>query len=393
LSESRSYWHFLLIGIAGVAIAVSGFLVLPDSLLKIQESPDPPESTQISANYLDDFKGGAGSVQWLERKIQGETKLLVMGSSELSHQNDAHIPNRFLNECSPNSCIAFGKAGFQCAAMLQVLAATGAREKGAEYCIILSPGWFEGKSAKGTDPAAMLDFFVPALESLYESLMKNPSLGRFWYRNSGQFSRSDALMQYLSLNFASSQSLIHKTIYYPLLKLLELYIHYFYEKAEVPFIQRQDFQTPGTPNTDSLFQMALHQHLASVKSNTLGIEDEYYRNYLGSKPHRRLRMPLFNENSEYHDFCDLIKFIKENKLRVSFVMLPLHPEVYTNLEVLNPVMHDIQRMLEQNEFPYLNLMPGGPHYTTGILSDIMHLSDAGWVKVDEFILKEHYESR
>jgi poly-D-alanine transfer protein DltD len=223
--------------------------------------------------------------------------------------------------------------------------------------------------------------------------MKNPSLGRFWYRNSGQFSRSDALMQYLSLNFASSQSLIHKTIYYPLLKLLELYINYFYEKAEVPFIQRQDFQTPGTPNTDSLFQMALHQHLASVKSNRLGIEDEYYRNYLGSKPHRRLRMPLFNENAEYRDFCDLIKFIKENKLRVSFVMLPLHPEVYTNLEVLNPVMHDIQRMLEQNEFPYLNLMPGGPHYTTGILSDIMHLSDAGWVKVDEFILKEHYESR
>jgi D-alanine transfer protein len=393
LPDKHSYTAGFLVVLAGVVLAITGFFMLPDVLWQSLDTKAPSASSSFEGVYLDDLKSDSAGFNWLQRKIHGGSQLVILGSSELSHSNLPHIPYRFLNELSPGSCVAFGKAGFQCAAILNILAAAEVDSNSAAISIILSPGWFEGKSASGTDPAVMLDFFPPSVQARVEGISAFPRSGRFWYRNAGEFTRNPTPQQLLAFKFSESRSVMNSILFYPLVTLTELYIRQFYEKPVAPVFRRVEFNPVKLPSWDSLYQSALSKQLQRARGNSLGIDDAYYDAYLRNKQHRKVSPPKILNNDELDDFCDLIDFLHERKVKASFVIQPLHPGVYTNLESLNFVLNKIETEIRKAQYPFLNLMPGtSSSYSAGILDDIMHLGDAGWVKIDSFLVAHHYHA-
>jgi poly-D-alanine transfer protein DltD len=393
LTDHSSYPVNVLVIIAGVVLAISGYIFLPEAIWESIVSVSNKSPGSFSGVYLEDLKSDSAGFNWLQRKIHGEAQLVLIGSSELSHDDLPHIPYHFLNELSPGSCVAFGKAGFQCAAILNVLAAAGIDSNSAGVSIILSPGWFEGKSAAGTAPAVMLDFFPPSVEAQANRISSFPPAGRFWYRNAGQFSRSTTAQQLLSFKFSQSRSVMNEILYSPLVKLSELYIKQFYKNSDSLILYRRIFSGINFTGWDSLMNIAIKKQFLSSEGNTLGINDVYYEEYLRGKPHRKINPPNFMNNDELDDFLDLLVFLRKKRVKASFVMQPLHPVVYTNLESMQFLMTKIEHEISQAKFPYLNLMPGGSSsYRAGILDDIMHLGDAGWIKIDSFLVANHYHA-
>ena len=70
----------------------------------------------------------------------------------------------------------------------------------------------------------------------------------------------------------------------------------------------------------------------------------------------------------------------------------LNPYHYNNLKEFNPVMKEIKNTIESNNFPYLNMfVTEGKQFEPGILHDIMHTNDYGWMKINKFLYDTYKE--
>ena len=97
-------------------------------------------------------------------------------------------------------------------------------------------------------------------------------------------------------------------------------------------------------------------------------------------------------NQELKDLKLLVKFLKQNQCKASFIMQALNPYHYNNLKEFNPIMKEIKKTIESNNFPYLNLfVTEGKQFEPGILHDIMHTNDYGWMKINKFLYDTYKE--
>jgi poly-D-alanine transfer protein DltD len=72
--------------------------------------------------------------------------------------------------------------------------------------------------------------------------------------------------------------------------------------------------------------------------------------------------------------------------------MPLNPNYYVDLKRLNPLINDLTFKMEQNNFKVLNLwQPDKSKYVKGLLNDVMHFGDYGWLKVNQFVYENYKE--
>jgi poly-D-alanine transfer protein DltD len=146
-------------------------------------------------------------------------------------------------------------------------------------------------------------------------------------------------------------------------------------------------------NWDSIYTASKTAVMKKSTNNNMGIADDYYSEYINGKTGNMQPVsPQFNQ--ELEDFMMLVKLLKEKQANASFIISPLNPFYYKNLQTMTTTIQIIANEIRANNFPYLNLFETDTlQYEKPILHDVMHMSDYGWYKVDRFMIDTYHLSK
>jgi D-alanine transfer protein len=266
--------------------------------------------------------------------------------------------------------------------------------KDAKIIIILSPGWFESKVSLGTSSTAFLEYNSERFlrnwvndESDEANYARKRMAGFFPEINSPGLNLHAHFFQHIG-----TKSPLHYAAAMP-----------FCELNKLMGIEKKDkniFKNPPLNDLllkpiawDSLFNASAQETLANSSNNEFGINNDYFNSYIGNNRGNIQSVPL-SLNTELSDFLALLKFIRKNNIDAAFVISPLNALYYKNLKKLDPVIDILVKEINGNgkekSFPLLNLFNSNPStYNKEILTDVMHLSNHGWYKVNKFILETY----
>jgi D-alanyl-lipoteichoic acid biosynthesis protein DltD len=332
---------------------------------------------------------------------------VLFGSSELTSHHLNGIAYRFFcRENSDDKFLAVGHAGFQCFAMLTTLAANKALLRDSKITIILSPGWFEKQYASGTSLSSFFEFCPPDyLYQIYKDTtidsQTKAHIERYIYDRYDKISKPDAVLRAMG---KKRETPLNAVFNYPFQKADDVEITLqeqqdFYLTAQHRIVEQLS-HTSAAPYTfenrsiywDSLFKEAKKHFELISNNNGIGVENSYYKNWLKGKPKKNVEAVDLKNNQEYKDFEALIHFLKENRIKPLFVIMPLNPLAHQNLDVLNPTIHELAFSLKMNGFTTLNMFDqNSSSYEKGVLEDIMHPYDLGWYQIDRFILYHYHD--
>ena len=324
----------------------------------------------------------------LAGSLQNKDFITFLASSELSNSSP-YIPYNFLPDSLNMPLLAFGHAHHQSFSIFCELLAMQKYLKGSKICIFLSPGWFE---SEGTNIEAFLEFARP---NFLKSIIHNQNIN---------ISDKLEIKNFISSNINSIENPSKE-------------INYFYHlnKSIKQIRDCQDIiyksKFPDVNYTVKILknenkkldykwfdfnQRFTKKVLDSSSSNSFYILNSYYKTYLidenGKYNHGETPKMDVKTNQELKDLKLLIKFLKQNQCKASFIMQALNPYHYNNLKEFNPVMKEIKNTIESNNFPYLNMfVTEGKQFEPGILHDIMHTNDYGWMKINKFLYDTYKE--
>lgn len=332
---------------------------------------------------------------------------VLFGSSELTSHHLPGIAYRFFcRENSNDRFLAVGHAGFQCLAILTTLAANKPVLKESKITIILSPGWFEKQYASGTSLTSFFEFCPPDyLYQIYKDTSIDAStrrhLEQYIYTNYDKISKPDAVLRAMG----KKQGLpLNSFFNYPFQKTddteitLQEHVDFYLTAQHRLMEQLSGLET--TPyhfsdrnvNWDSLFKVSENNFKLLSNTNNLGVENSYYESWLKGRPKKKVEAVDPEHNPEYKDFEALVHFLRQNKIKPLFVIMPLNPLAHENLEVLNPTMQQVSGLLKEQGFNTLNMYEQNLRpYRKGVLEDIMHPYDLGWYQIDRFILSNYHD--
>ena len=89
-----------------------------------------------------------------------------------------------------------------------------------------------------------------------------------------------------------------------------------------------------------------------------------------------------------------MKLIRAKNIDAYFIIQPFNPFYYINLNALSPTIDEVRTEIKGNK----NLkgydcadffITDTAKYDRGLLTDIMHFSNYGWYKTDQYII-DHY---
>lgn len=371
----------------GLAFLLLRYSVLP--VLSFSIPSAPPE--KAPGMYIDKFDNDAEREALLFEENEPPT-ISIFGSSELSHAGPA-APQNFIPLVSPFQVRSFGHAGNQCLSILCQLLAKEQSGHGQKIVIILSPGWFESKAALGTTSTVFLEYNS---ENMLQQWLDNESEEAQYARKRiaeffSEFSSPGNALRSHFLKYQANLSPLHYPANAPLLQSNRLLGSL--TKMQSPPLDEAKFKhelnrPPSvTANWDSLFSASKAETRLNSGNNSFGINNDYFSGYIGNKRGKIQPVPEAL-HTELKDFRYLLKYISRKKLNVCFVISPLNALYYRNLESLDPVMSLIEKEIQQAEIPLFNLFTSETKkYEKEILSDVMHLSDYGWYKTNQFIIE------
>ena len=148
-------------------------------------------------------------------------------------------------------------------------------------------------------------------------------------------------------------------------------------------------------NFDTMASQIKQKFLTSITTNNLFVNDEYYNTYL-AYDNKEFELRIEDKvdpstNLEYAQFKMLLSYLKHKKINAGFVILPLNPYCYTNLDINMSFYETLANEIKEQDFACYNLYTADTvAYDEGILEDMMHLSDYGWMKVNQFIYETYY---
>ena len=346
--------------------------------------------------YLDNFSNNRQyEPTFLSANDTSET-IYLMGSSELTHTSSA-APYNFIPDHFQTKVVAIGHAGNQCFSIYSQLLANQDKLEGAPIVILLSPGWFHTHFSSGTASSSFLEYNTPTFLNQVLANAPDDEFRAYEAKRIADFYTEivnpDLSLKLLNYEHQSSKSFIHKGCYYPLIALDEWLNRKKYEligKPEKPVYGRKAIVPEAIHiDWDSLLTAAKEEQRKRSTSNDWWIEDAFFAETNGDNG--RLFPVSDANNTELEDFRMLVKFLKARKANVSFVIMPLNPSYYENCAELTPVMQNLEKELKANHFPYLNTWDSNPKtFDNGILSDVMHYSDYGWYRVNQFIVNTYH---
>jgi poly-D-alanine transfer protein DltD len=124
----------------------------------------------------------------------------------------------------------------------------------------------------------------------------------------------------------------------------------------------------------------------------MGVDSAYYSILIKKHQLADLDIVPFEKNKEFTDFKMLVKFLKYYHVNTYFIIQPLKPSAYDNLQELKPLLGEVKTELSKNNFSYYDMYTiDSTHYRKGILNDVMHLGNLGWYMADSAIYKHFYQ--
>lgn len=292
----------------------------------------------------------------------------------------------------------FGNAHHQhLSILIELLAADKYIEK-SEICIFLSPGWFQ---ANGSNSSAFVQFAKPELlnriiTSEVDSSYKK-HIGEFIFTNKNAFASLPKEYNYLSDYYLATQRSFWVNLKAKTINKLQNLVDYSYQIDQIEYAINLNYLTEKKweGNLDETALSTKETFLKTVTNNKLFVNDDYYSNYLidekGNERSTVIEKIKIEANQEYNDFRLVVNYLKERNVKASFIILPLNPYYYQNIELLNPLIDSITTHLDNNKIEYYNMFVSTKEvYEPGTLRDVMHLGDYGWMKVNRYLDSLYY---
>jgi D-alanyl-lipoteichoic acid biosynthesis protein DltD len=352
----------------------------------------------FQTNYYPYFNSDARAV--LPDFLKDKNSLLIIGSSEMSSES-IYVPHKWFNRDSTINSIGLGSAGNQSFGIYMQLQCLKSQLTHNKVVLIISPGWFEDRPSKGTNP----DIFLKnSGEDILEYLYYNPSseqnmqhISEYMACNLPNISSPSVFSRYFAWTGQSNNDL-SQIGFYPVKQFDILLIKLRnYASAYICLPENRTYYKKKNNTVHSLdifkhdslneYQNTAFQQFTSRSTgNNMGISDVYFSEHI-TQNKGNVKPVSINKCQEYQDFIKLTNLCKSENINAAFVIQPLNPYYYPNLAELQPVIDSISHTINQAGFPLLNMFVSDTgQYRKGLLEDIMHLGDAGWIEINKFIL-------
>lgn len=318
--------------------------------------------------------------------LQNPYKLSIFGSSELQAAN--YSAYTFLPDSLGLKTTAFGHAQHQCLSIACELLAAGDHLNGANICIILSPGWFE---SEGTNIEAFLEFVRP---NFLKSIIHNEKIPK------GEKVR---IANFINDHYSDVNNPSKELTYFRNFSTQEKYGclpqgFLMYAKNHIPNVEYKVVskvkKQPGK-NHFSDWEKAKKriqaEVLKSCANNEIYVDSAYFRQYLlRDGRYEADKMEELDPVNEFGDFKMVVDILKRHHCKATFIIQPLNPYHFADLHQFNATKAKIKSELAKAKFPVLDLyVTSKKEYTPGILKDVMHPSDLGWMEINEFLVKQY----
>lgn len=360
--------HALAAALALSAAAVAGWVAWHPLALKTEPVPAAAPGIYIP-NLGNTLNEQTRNLSRLSQALRTGDRLVILGSSELTSTDLRFVPYRYLADELQMPVLAYGHSGFQSLGMQFVLAALADDLSPASRVVImLSPGWFDG------DGGLSADEFNEHANPLLPRLLKQPEgraeLAR-WLQDKG-----DARVAW---------SMMAEQAYVLRQRLVDLWAPAYAASAPV-----QEAEGPAAAarvvDWDALAQEAQSAEQRLMAGNRYAVRDDFFNKYLRTIPEGGKTayqpQPLTGRD-ELRELTALMALLRQHNVNALFVMQPLHPMVFKDLNRFEPVQREVASLCQRYAMTCMD-MYGAP-FEVGMLRDVQHLGELGWLRVNQKI--------
>lgn len=358
------------------SIAVSGLFILnKDKILDYYTQP-LQSSLQKTLSLQNDLESG---------------KIVAFATSELViYPNQRFLPQKFFNGELKQPLRVQGNEGQQTFAIMSQLAAcfNEKSKENAKIAIFLSPSWFTGNGNNGTKIPKFLEFMpLGMMNKLYfESIIDD----------SFKLLISEYVQK--NINYIEKPSFLYKQSYE---NIKEDYLDNYIKKYIIQNFQNKTNEVISytTPKIDykALEQEASNMEKINSNNNIYGINNQYFSKVIqpeinkGNFPFTITVESDLSKNQEYQDFLVLLKLLSNYKIKPFFIIEDFHPDIYIkNRDKMETVIQTIKSKIEEYNYSYYDMWSYKKEsYELGNLTDLVHLGEVGWVKLNQKII-EHF---
>ncbi|MCG3682914.1 D-alanyl-lipoteichoic acid biosynthesis protein DltD [Aliarcobacter butzleri] len=316
-------------------------------------------------------------------------KIVLFGSSELvKYPNQRFLPQKFFNNELNIPLRVQGNEGHQTFVIMSQLAALDNEtiRNNARIVVLLSPSWFTGSNENGLTMPKFLEY-------MYSGMMN-----KLYFESETDDKYKYLISDYIKENVSliKDPSFIYK---YPLNVLEKDYLNNEIKKF---IIQNFDYKNVKIETLnyvkpkldyDKLRAEAKNIEIPS-SNNNFGINNEYYSKFIEPEiaknnfPFSIIIPPELDKNEEFQDFLVLLDFLDKYKIKPLFIMQDLNPYVFAgNREEANELMATIKSKVLEHNFEYMDMWTYKKEdFEMNSLTDIVHLDELGWIKVNQKII-------
>ncbi|MCT7581177.1 D-alanyl-lipoteichoic acid biosynthesis protein DltD [Aliarcobacter butzleri] len=316
-------------------------------------------------------------------------KIVLFGSSELiKYPNQRFLPQKFFNNELNIPLRVQGNEGHQTFVIMSQLAALDNEtiRNNARIVVLLSPSWFTGSNENGLTMPKFLEY-------MYSGMMN-----KLYFESETDDKYRYLISDYIKENVSliKEPSFIYK---YPLNVLEKDYLNNEIKKF---IIQNFDYKNIKVETLnyvkpkldyDKLRAEAKNIEIPS-SNNNFGINNEYYSKFIEPEiaknnfPFSIIIPPELDKNQEFQDFLVLLDFLDNYKIKPLFIMQDLNPYVFVgNREEANELMAIIKSKVLEHNFEYMDMWTyKKENYEMNSLTDIVHLDELGWIRVNQKII-------
>lgn len=388
-------------------------LIVGICILAIRYSIYLPEgSVTVPGNYFSNFTETEANSTIFSKKL--ENTILLLGSSELdstsSYKAQLFLPSKGVD------VIAYGYAGFQSFAIQSILASmlpSVTDQEKLKIVVILSPVWFETEGThierflestspymldriyfgQGTDQQFKFKLARYIIDHKSEIKKLSPAHKLFMYYYWSQTSKGST-----SISRPEKAILKLRLIGLELLAKLDIVLYEAYNRISMFIAHGGTTIVSATKHVESaniasidwnaLEKSAEESQKFDSQGNIIRVNKEYFLKYLNPQQPFTLSPtePISRGNPEYRDLSDLCQFMSRNNIKPLFIMQPLNTLYYRNAANYEDVLKSVRDLMQDHGFEYLDLWDWDKLTPWGLLKDIMHFGDVGWLKVDRYIL-------
>ncbi|MFK8046220.1 MAG: D-alanyl-lipoteichoic acid biosynthesis protein DltD [Crocinitomicaceae bacterium] len=356
------------------------------------------KQTRLNGRFGNLLAGDSAEINFIA-SIQNKSQFNIFGSSEF---NELPVcPYNFFPDSLGIQMLGVGHAYHQSLGILvELLAADEYIDSTNKMCFIISPGWF---ATAGTNTEAFVEFARPNfLKRITESNtipeQYKSEVGKYIAKNEQDFEGLSPTMEVL----INQYKIFEKSGFSKLIANINNYIQkklspaYSANKVEYDVELKYMKRKTWTNNFDSIANNCQKEFIKNITTNNLYVYDDYYTKYLSvdGAPYEQREIAKIDTitNIEYQQFKALKKYLQYKNVDASFVILPHNPYCYNNLSENSSFYSKMDQDLEKSGFSCYNLyVSDTANYDKGLLKDVMHLGDFGWMKVNKFIFETYYD--